>query len=138
MIFPASHHNLAKIIESLLQSIQSLIDWQSEKDLLWLCESNVTVIRGGAEQLEPDKDARRCYMDDLILAENIEVVRDYNLVLCGTNPLSEIVSDWLDGSGLQVIRIKDKDMILGKRRSRRRFYRSCAHKNLTGLNRQYI
>ena len=52
-------------------------------------------------------------MEDLILVENICVIKGYKLILCGNNPLVAKLEDWLEGSGLEVITVNEPEVISG-------------------------
>lgn len=52
-------------------------------------------------------------MEDLNLVENIELLKAYDLILCGENDLAEKLNDWLDGSGLSVYIAKKQAELTG-------------------------
>lgn len=53
-------------------------------------------------------------MEDLLVAEEIELLRGYDLMLCGEDSLAKKLKDWLDGSGLNVNLVKEPSLLMGE------------------------
>jgi hypothetical protein len=47
-------------------------------------------------------------INDLILAENLTELKNYSIILCGENPLTQKLSNWLEGSELEIAIAPDK------------------------------
>ena len=48
-----------------------------------------------------------------MLVENLNVLKNYKLILCGNTPLSAKINAWLDGSGMDVHMVNEPEGLSG-------------------------
>ncbi|MBR1636195.1 MAG: hypothetical protein IJ682_14215 [Lachnospiraceae bacterium] len=51
-------------------------------------------------------------MEDLLLAEEIQILKGHDVILCGEGSLAQKLKDWLDGSGLTVYAAKEPSLVM--------------------------